>query len=485
MTFEKTDTTRYLAAAAYRDFQFRDKIIEETVNQRYRAIAPCYGVDLVTVVKHCLKARRIKIIRNILIALTLLILFLKEDFYKDLVYVFGQNPEQLPQFIEYYFWSPIVPSLVLAFFIVGSEKFLTTHTIVAKSFSKNAFVSKSQDAKKETDNQHQDNSKLNRISTMNEANVVVYGAFSPFVGSGLDYGGWSFVVNISKAKEPLGKDAPPKPFDIVTFYDFIGEVINEMKIDGLTVNDKLFVDGRSIRDEKCFMPKMFSRPVCFLEDEKLTEFVGYTSDNIRHYKEIQVIGWNGEMITTIFLRLEKTKNHLFVEANYFLLPPLQSKFYNIDELSPKLSINRVLNILFTSAIYTPVLWIGSPFFILYYLTHPIGLWQQNRTIRKIIKNNMVFNHGATVSIRELASSSEFRVFFQKLDRDMHFKIIERQLLDLIVDFLDEHNIDTSDLKERQTTILNNGVIVSGGMIKAKSLAVGKGAKAAAGNTGTT
>jgi NAD-dependent DNA ligase len=44
-------------------------------------------------------------------------------------------------------------------------------------------------------------------------------------------------------------------------------------------------------------------------------------------------------------------------------------------------------------------------------------------------------------------------------------------------FLDDHGIDTSDIKDRGTQILNNGVIVSGGTVTAEGLAVGANAKA--------
>jgi hypothetical protein len=43
-------------------------------------------------------------------------------------------------------------------------------------------------------------------------------------------------------------------------------------------------------------------------------------------------------------------------------------------------------------------------------------------------------------------------------------------------FLDAHGIDTSDLEERQTAVLNNGVIVTGGELRAQSLAVGQQAR---------
>jgi hypothetical protein len=63
-----------------------------------------------------------------------------------------------------------------------------------------------------------------------------------------------------------------------------------------------------------------------------------------------------------------------------------------------------------------------------------------------------------------------------LDKEMYVKIFEKQLLVAIKDFLDAHNIDTSDIKERQTTILNSGVIVQGGEVKAEALSVGTGAQ---------
>ena len=76
----------------------------------------------------------------------------------------------------------------------------------------------------------------------------------------------------------------------------------------------------------------------------------------------------------------------------------------------------------------------------------------------------------------MAASQEWRVYFQKLDKEMHHKILQQQMLDSLVDFLDEHGVDTSEIKERTVHILNNGVIVSGGSINAQGMAVGEGAQ---------
>jgi hypothetical protein len=57
------------------------------------------------------------------------------------------------------------------------------------------------------------------------------------------------------------------------------------------------------------------------------------------------------------------------------------------------------------------------------------------------------------------------------------KIIEREILDAILTFLELHDIDTTELEERGAAVLNNGVIVTGGQVKAESLAVGSKAQA--------
>jgi hypothetical protein len=57
---------------------------------------------------------------------------------------------------------------------------------------------------------------------------------------------------------------------------------------------------------------------------------------------------------------------------------------------------------------------------------------------------------------------------------MYVKVIERQVLDSILHYLDERNVDTSDVKQRQTAILNQGVIVSGGgsVVNSGAMSVG-------------
>jgi len=110
---------------------------------------------------------------------------------------------------------------------------------------------------------------------------------------------------------------------------------------------------------------------------------------------------------------------------------------------------------------------------------------KGRQRRREIESNPLYNYGAQSSLRYAFSSDSFLHYFQKLDGEFYTKVLEHQVLDGIIDFLDMHNIDTSEIRERRTTILNSGVIVQGGDIKAESLAVGSGAMAVKSQTAST
>jgi hypothetical protein len=120
--------------------------------------------------------------------------------------------------------------------------------------------------------------------------------------------------------------------------------------------------------------------------------------------------------------------------------------------------------------------IWSPFSIYRIIMEPLQHLSVARHTRKAIRDNQLFNYGALTSIRQLGMENRFRVYFQRLDRDMHMKTVEQCLIDAIVDCLEEHDIDTSDIRERRTAILNNGVMISGGVVTAESIAAGAGAK---------
>jgi hypothetical protein len=67
-----SNATRYLCAAAYLAPSFANIVISELVGS-HRAVAPSRGIDLEPIIRHCLKARRMQLIRDILLCVLLFV----------------------------------------------------------------------------------------------------------------------------------------------------------------------------------------------------------------------------------------------------------------------------------------------------------------------------------------------------------------------------------------------------------------------------
>jgi hypothetical protein len=246
-------------------------------------------------------------------------------------------------------------------------------------------------------------------------------------------------------------------------------------LQGLLIQDKLYVNGQDIRDDNRFLPDPTGPPVSAVSSEVLEGFVNNSSQSVRHYMATHLIQWKGELVLSCFLRVTQPGQHLFVEASYFLLPPVKENYYMVDSLPPRISGKEACGLAISASFAAPFLCFAAPFMLLGEMLEPFDRWKKRRETERLIAENYSFDYGATASIRALATSPNYRRYFQKLDKEMGLKLVERAVLDSIVDFLDAKNIDTSDLKERTSTILNNGVIVSGGYIRTDTFTGGAGA----------
>lgn len=473
-----SNTTRYLCAAAQTDRGFRNQLLEKVLDEEHRAISAPEGVDLAAVLRHCLSAKRRKLWLNISVGILFLLAW--NSTYRQLLY---WNPYFYGTAFTAFFQSILgafaTPWFFAAWVCVLMETWITRYRVIAKSLLKQNYnpdrvkISPRQETRLRR--------QLAEIVDNQAGNVAVYSGFSPFVGAGTDIGGWSFTLNLDKPKEKMGTAQSPEPFEVQELYGRIEQDIRRLHIAEVSIQDRLFINGQGIREDERFLPDRFQRPLSSVDTETVAKFVGGQSEEVRHYKCFRVIGWRGEIVLSAFLRLVKLRQNLFIEASYFFLPPLKEQYRQIDSLQPKPTGRQLLNLVGETLVRTLFLFPFAIVLAIQDLLQPINRWSQRGSKRRLIRENPIFDYGAETSIREIAASNQFSHYFQKLDKDMYVKIIERQILDSIVGFLDEHNIDTSDLQARQETILNNGVIVNGGSIDAQNLTVGERAKSAINN----
>ncbi|WP_157995732.1 hypothetical protein [Thermomonospora amylolytica] len=65
--------TRYMCAAAYLDETFARKLTKEFVEEDHRGVVPSFGFDLVPVVRHALRARRMRLVRDTVLTVAILL----------------------------------------------------------------------------------------------------------------------------------------------------------------------------------------------------------------------------------------------------------------------------------------------------------------------------------------------------------------------------------------------------------------------------
>ncbi len=458
---EVAGASRYFAAAAYHDTQFRRRVLEFARHGWYRARAPEFGIDEKLVTEHCRRAQWREHMRDLVMLAVFLVIA-----YRPLGWLMT-DPEQAGEIISYF-----APNLILAVlaagFVLFVERLITEHYTTTRRFARSTVASG-----------------LASPTLVADApqNLVVYGGYSPFVGSGYNVGGWSFSVNLERVRDEPGVVKDAIPFVAGDLLGFVAERLDRLGIRGLRYYHILFADGRLVR----------GNPTTLWSNGRLKRQIGpdiidqmedSPTDGTRSYLCINIADWSGEIVLSNYLRCKKGDTNLFIEASYFLLAPPKRSFFKIDEADPQLRLGTIARLLTRSIVTSVLVLIAAVFRLLLWVQAPIRHWFERRRIRRAMKRNPRFNFGAVTSIRELGMENYYRVYFQQLDKERHVKTTEQCTIDAIVEFLGRHNIDTSDIRDRRSTILNNGLIVAGGDLNAENLAVGSGAKALLSRLGT-
>jgi hypothetical protein len=477
-TRRASDATRYLCAAAHLDSRFARMAVHAILQEEQRVIAPSFGVDVHTVLRHCVAARRRRGVRNALLALMV------------------ASPLYLSNELAGFY------GIVLTFWaIVLAERCIATFGVMATYLRRDDPRPGDLTVRTPWPATHR---QLQAVEQKAAGNVVVYSGYQPFVGCGKPIGGWSFVVDLGKGKaKPKRRDddeddqepavETPLPVDVAELHQHVGSVVEGLKLPGLTLQDRLFVNGLDIHHEPGMLRGWPPRPVPAVDDKQLHEVMRSPKHSVRHYKYIQVVDWDGDLILSIFLRFHKVGvdpsdsghdparpgGNLFVEANHALLLPIRPEYRTVDRLRYTPTVGTMLDVLREAAWTTFKLFVLWPFLVTRSAYWRVRWFSYRRRTRRELRSDPTFDYGALSSLREIGASSAYRRYFQRLDYQMHWKLVERRMLEAIVTFLDARLVATDELRDRQTSILNQEVTYSfaGANLRAESMAIGDRAKA--------
>ncbi|WP_239346098.1 hypothetical protein [Frankia sp. CiP3] len=450
------ELTRHLCAAVHLDSRLAAAVIKWVVEDRHRALAPVEGVDLVVVARHALAAHQRRAVRDVVLAAT---------FVGILPFLFA-------------FPSATSALLFLLFFVawivVLIEGAFTRSKILIRDLSSRYF---DPEAAPEPSNPRLAEC-LVRVTAKQSENVIVYSGYSPFIGGGGVLDGWSVSVDTTKSvAREVG--STPDPFTVQELHSAVMVGLAKLQWVELKATERIFVSGLDVHDDRRFLADPSGFPKGHADPELVQRLLGTPEDTARHYTCIHISGWRGDLTATMYLRLAKYPENLFVEATWSILAPLKPLYQTVDSLPDEPLFDMIRKRIAPQALAaTPWLLLRSILIVLAMITSPLRRAKQEKLEDKAIEDQLGFDYGAVRSVREMAADDKYHRYFQRLDKEMFVKTVQDRVLTTVINFLDVRGIDTSSLSEQKTTILNNGIMLSGqASLQAGSVAAGEHSKA--------
>ncbi|MFE0675221.1 hypothetical protein [Streptomyces sp. NPDC058867] len=534
------DTTRHLCAAAYTDPEFSRRVVEDVLRDELGAVAASPGVDLVPVVRHSLAAHRLHAARDRrLAALYLLIgvfgplwLVFGHLALKALAAasreprraVRGREPADtaaalrrllgtlaavlLAGVLFCVFLSALplsgaaswlagsyahgVPSLLAvlagggwAFWIMAQEE-LDVDRRLREHLRRETFDAHTAPAAKEA----WAAAGVRAVAEAQSGNVTVYSGFSPFVGQGVRQSQWS----VSLPLLPARPGTPLTGFDTWDVVRRLSARLSEAalrhaaeqppadagpSLAALELEDRIFVNGARIADDRRLLPALVRAPVSRLSDTVVRDIALDPQGNPRHCLAAHLPLWGGAVVPSQLLHIAVVGRTLHLHCDRHVLTPLRPGLRGVDLLPASLTPAHRTGLLLSALRRSDGALFGAPRAVLRDALREWGRPRRQRREHAAARTDPAFDRGARFGVREHAMSAEYLDHFQRVDAERAFAALDRHALAAVRDFLDEHGVDTADFRTQTQTILNHGVLQTGGVSVVGNQAVGQGARATA------
>jgi len=262
------------------------------------------------------------------------------------------------------------------------------------------------------------------------------------------------------------------------------------RVPGLRLLHHVVAPGNRRRDDPLISPRT-RVPYAVAEPAAIAAIVGHPQGSLRYYQRA-VVGMAGKDVLTpagalitpaehtdvavsVFTYVAVEGAMLYAESLVTVLPPIAPEFHVVDAIAPSLRRRRAFTETFRKlpwgSVGAPVRAVGS----IFQLARSRRRMDQYQTAGR---EQVIYSHGARLSVRELGALDAPDTFLQRLDVGKYSKLIERRSTLAIIEFLREHGVDTSEFEHRVNVVHNEGVVISGGTVTG-AVAAGRGAQAQA------
>lgn len=539
-----SNATRYLSAAAYLNPAFANLVLRELVATR-RAVVPSSGIDLEPIIRHCLHARRIQLLRDILLSVIVLaglfFALLPTIGIMALAFILGLLPGvrwERRSIGKKALTAATVVAAIVALAVVwstigilnqasgtvphlgplatGGEVIavgaiflaLFSATLITYSYAKYRTLGErlAPDAGAPAFEPAEPwvEARIAEIDSAQRGNVTLYAGENPFIGTGNRTRVWSIAIELNRTQGANDHWVRPesrgyRPIDPVELHKAIHDRLLMLKdqrlpenerISALAVEDHVVGEGQRRWDSPLVDPGV-KAPYSEASPEATEALIRHPQAGLRYYQRVSVsdegqtvwagprkiIGQADQEIGVSAFVYTAVEGHMFyLEFVATVLPPIQRRYHIID-LLPKITSGAFLaKVLLDAASTAFGDMLTAPFRVIGTL---IRMAREHRAFNQEIASSsdyLLGDLGARISVRELGAADSPHTYIQRLDAAKYTKIIERLVLDTVLDFLVAKGVDTTAYRNNAQTVVNSGVVIAGGTVTGP-VAAGPGAVA--------
>ncbi|MEV0177525.1 hypothetical protein AB0I00_41310 [Streptomyces sp. NPDC050803] len=343
------------------------------------------------------------------------------------------------------------------------------------------------------------------VAEAQHGNVTVYSGFSPFVGQGVRQSQWALSLPLLPAQPGTALPGTALPLAGFDTWDVVQRLRARLKeaaerhavalsdggpngqagklpdgapsLAGLLVEDRVFVSGNRLSDDRRLLPGLLQAPAARLSESVVRDIALDPQGAPRHCLAAHLPLWGGAVVPSQLLHIAVVGRTLHLHCDRHVLTPLRPALRGVDLLPASPTPAHRAGLLLSALRRSGDALFGAPRAV---LGDAYREWARPRRLRReqaAAGTDPAFDRGARTSIRERAQSAEYLDHFQRVDAERAFAALDRHALAAVRDFLDEHGVDTADFGTQTQTILNHGVLQTGGVSVVGNQAVGQGAQA--------
>ena len=531
-----SNATRYLCAAAYLDPPFATTVLGELMGS-HRAVVQSRGIDLIPVIRHCYKARKQRLARDIVLTILdlpffwgLLLPILGVAFL--LSFLPGSRWDRLPRGFRTYARVIGIGAIILMFLYViflvflfflavliipqGQSPSLTTnfgpavivwlvflgsylgalfgynlarHRVLGTWLVPGAPVPPL--AAESADVQ----ARLAEIDAAQHGNLTLYSGADPFLGTGVTPLGWrsadsrvgagehAWSIAIELSREDPGGNGRAS-IDPVKLHETLRERFLELSDPGLPPNERIghltvdhhVVGEGQLRWNSPLVDPVRLIPFSLVSPEAITALIRHPQARLRSYLRVSisdegpmvfagdqpVIGSvDQDVVVSAFVYVAVEGRMFYLQFVPTSLAPVDERFRVVDSM-PRPGSGEFLSMVVKDTARTA-------FFDT--IEAPLNVYRTMRQLRAerhagrahalAGQHDAYRDIGARTSVRELGAQPHPRTYIQQLDVSKYTQILERLVLETVLDFLDSEGVDTTAYRASAQAIYNSGVIVGG------------------------